>query len=113
MTQTSTEIAQSQEQLYVQASTAAIEAADAYLKEGHHWFPCGFAWVTITPARGKFVTYLKSIGVGDKAYEGGWKIWNPSRNHTQSMEALKVGAEAFAKVLQAAGINCYAASRMD
>ena len=33
---------------------------------------CGFAWVNISPARGKFVNYLKKIGKGHKSYQGGW-----------------------------------------
>ena len=36
---------------------------------------CGFAWVTISPARGAFVTYLKSIDAGSKGYYGGYQIW--------------------------------------
>ena len=33
---------------------------------------CGFAGVVIKPARGKFVSYLKSIGKGNKHYYGGY-----------------------------------------
>ena len=33
---------------------------------------CGFAGVVIKPARGKFVSYLKSLGMGYKHYYGGW-----------------------------------------
>ena len=29
---------------------------------------CGFAWVNISPARGKFVNYLKKLGKGHKSY---------------------------------------------
>ena len=35
---------------------------------------CGFAGVVIKPARGKFVSYLKSIGKGHKHYYGGWYV---------------------------------------
>ena len=31
---------------------------------------CGFAGVVIKPARGKFVSYLKSLGMGHKHYYG-------------------------------------------
>src|SRR3990172_12033858 len=45
---------------------------------------CGFAWVTITPARGKMVQYLKSINEGGKGYYGGYQIW--VHLNTQSLE---------------------------
>jgi len=49
---------------------------------------CGFAWVNVSPARGAFVNYLKSINAGHKA-------------------------GAFAKVLNSYGINASAGSRLD
>ena len=35
---------------------------------------CGFAGVVIKPARGKFVSYLKSLGMGYKHYYGGYYV---------------------------------------
>jgi hypothetical protein len=96
------------------ATEAATKATAAYLAEGHHWFPCGFAWVTIRPATGKFVNYLRAEGIGRRdTHEGGWKIWNPSNCSTQSMEALMAGATAYAKVLAANGVRCDVGSRVD
>ena len=72
---------------------------------------CGFAGVVIKPARGKFVSYLKSIGMGHKHYYGGYYV--SVRAFGQSMTRKEAYAEAFAKVLGEAGMRCYVDSRMD
>ena len=46
---------------------------------------CGFAWVNISPARGKFVNYLKKLGKGHKSYIGGWDYWVSSSELGQSI----------------------------
>ena len=72
---------------------------------------CGFAGVVIKPARGKFVSYLKSIGMGHKHYYGGYYV--SVRAFGQSMTRKEAFAEAFAKVLGESGISCYVDSQMD
>ena len=72
---------------------------------------CGFAGVVIKPARGKFVSYLKSLGMGHKHYYGGWYF--SVREFGQSLTRKEAYAEAFAKVLGEAGMRCYVDSRMD
>ncbi len=72
---------------------------------------CGFAGVVIKPARGKFVSYLKKLGMGYKHYYGGWYV--SVREFGQSMTRKEAYAEAFAKVLGEAGMRCYVDSRMD
>jgi hypothetical protein len=73
---------------------------------------CGFAWVKISPARGAFVNYLKSRGVGNKAYYGGgYDIW--VREFGQSVDRKAAFAGAFAEVLNKHGITAYAESRLD
>ena len=72
---------------------------------------CGFAGVVIKPARGKFVSYLKSIGMGHKHYYGGYYV--SVRAFGQSMTRKEAYAEAFAKVLGESGISCYVDSQMD
>ena len=72
---------------------------------------CGFAGVVIKPARGKFVSYLKSIGIGNKHYYGGYYV--SVREFGQSLTRKEAYAEAYAKVLSEAGFKCYVDSRMD
>ena len=72
---------------------------------------CGFAGVVIKPARGKFVSYLKSLGMGYKHYYGGWYV--SVREFGHSMTRKEAYADAFAKVLTEEGMSCYVDSRMD
>ena len=78
------------------------------------WYPCGFAWVNIKPARGKLVEMLKAKCIGyTDSYYGGYSISNPSHNATQWMDAKIAGAYAFAAVLKKHGINCTVNQRID
>ena len=72
---------------------------------------CGVAGVVIKPARGKFVSYLKKLGMGYKHYYGGWYV--SVREFGQSMTRKEAYADAFAKVLTEEGMSCYVDSRMD
>ena len=101
------------ETVYQAARHAAKVASAAHLQLNGDRDACGFAWITITPARGPFVAYLKSKGIGRKGCHGGWQIWNPSEAATQAITAKEVGAQAFANVLKRAGVKAYADSRMD
>lgn len=79
-----------------------------YVEDG----ACGFAWVKIRPARGKFVNWLKKEGIGKiDIFEGGYMIWISAYN--QSLQKKEAYAEAFADVLYKNGIRAYAMSRMD
>lgn len=93
--------------------SAAFHTIEYIQKHGEHPFNCGFAWVTIKPARGPMVAYLKSIGKGSRAHDGGFQVWNPSGHPTQDMSAKYEGACAFAAILQKHGIRAYAGSRLD
>jgi hypothetical protein len=81
--------------------------------------PCGFAWVTIRPARGAVVTWLKTRGVGHNGYYGGYTIStneierDEKCNFGQSYERKMNAAKAFAETLQAWGINAVAEGRLD
>lgn len=102
-------------QILDEALAAAKSAALADIaKRPDSWYPCGFAWVVIKPARGPFVSYLKKeANFGSNGTYGGWHIFNPSNVNTQRMEAKFEGALAFAEVLNKYGIKCTAESRMD
>lgn len=87
----------------LQAATSAAETATAtYLAANPgQWYPCGFAWVKIRPARGRFVSMCKDQQVGDvDEFSGGYTIYNPSGNSTQWMDAKAEGARAFVEVLK-------------
>ena len=82
---------------------------------------CGFAWVKLTNARQSLVCWMRNKGIGRKSYYGGWEVW-PSHvarvfglnyYNGQSIERKEAYSEAFAKVLNEAGFNCYADSRLD
>ena len=93
---------------------AAIAAQAEIDRNPGVWYPCGFAWVKIRPARGIFVKVMKEMGIGRvDEYEGGFSVWNPSQNSTQWMDAKIEGARAFANHLQKHGVKASAYSRMD
>lgn len=98
-----------------EARAAAHEAAASHIdKHPNTWYPCGFAWVNIKPARGKLVDLLKLMGMGyTDTFLGGYTVWNPSENSTQWMDAKEEGAKAFAFVLRTHGIKCSVGTRMD
>lgn len=102
------------EGIITDAFNAAKAATDEYIRANpDQWYPCGFAWVNIRPARGPLVTMLKKMKIGHNGYSGGWEIWNPSGHNTQCMDAKFAGAKAFADVLKSRGYQCTAQSRMD
>jgi len=72
---------------------------------------CGFAGVVIKPARGKFVSYLKSIDKGYNRYGGGYYV--PVREFGQSLTRKEAYAKAFADVLKEVGMKVFVDSRMD
>lgn len=80
---------------------------------------CGYAWVTIRPARGAFVKFMKSIDKGRNGYYGGYEISTnviereTGVNFGQSYERKMAAAEAFAATLQTWGINAVAEGRLD
>lgn len=101
--------------ILTEAFSKARETAEKAVQANPgQWYPCGFAWVRIRPARGKMVNYMKSINVGrTDEYDGGYVIHNPSTHTTQWMDAKYDGAKAFAEVLRSYGIKAHAECRMD
>ena len=73
---------------------------------------CGFAWVKIRPARGKFVQFLKDKDLGyQNSYEGGYDL--SCREFGQSLTRKEAFVNAFAEVLRNYGIDAYGQSRID
>jgi len=84
------------------------EKATYYVADGM----CGFAWVNIKPARGKFVKFLKDNDIGrTDSYYGGYTVW--VSEFGQSMHRKENYARAFTSVLRENGLTAYNMSRMD
>lgn len=71
---------------------------------------CGFAWVHMK-GNIPFARWAKKQGIARPGYPSGIDI--PCRDFDQSMQRKEAYARAFASVLKAAGVDCYAQSRMD
>lgn len=119
--------------LHQQAHAAGVKAADAHVPTPmvvqEHANPlddnspvvrtyepvmggvCGFAKIVVTKGNGSFARWLRDTGYGSKNYEGGTMIW--VRQYGQSMEKKSAYAEAYAKVLNEAGVEAYASAWMD
>lgn len=84
-----------------EAATAARSAAAELISANPDvWFPCGFSWVQIKPARGKLIDAMKHFEIGHKGDEGGYQVYNPSGNITQWMDAKMAGSRAYVEVLK-------------
>ena len=114
------------EDLLTKALAAAKQAADIEeTTNGHNWFPCGFAWVTI-PGNSPLARHCRkqlsnnsgpgnipTRDYGDKGYPSGWQFWCPGARLTQRMATYEAAAKAFAKVLTDAGLEATSGSRAD
>ena len=105
--------------MYQEAREAAMEAATQFVeKHGEPMF-CGFASVTIYPARGRLVSWLKDNKIGSNGYRGGWRIssYDVMKGHshcsTQSLDIKETACDAFCDVLKKYGIEAYAEGRAD
>lgn len=72
---------------------------------------CGFAWVRVTPGTSSFARWLTRTEHGRKAYQGGVSIW--VGGYGQSYERKSAYADAFAAVLNEAGITARSEGRLD
>jgi len=71
---------------------------------------CGFAWVFVKGNTG-FGRWAKSAGIASKGYPTGLNI--RVSGYGQSYERKMAYAQAYAAVLQEAGITAYAEGRLD
>ena len=106
--------------MFLNARKVAVKAVDDYMKDKEEPLYCGFASVSIHPARGKFVKFMKNAGIGDNGYRGGYRISYydimPLRHQyrtTQSLDIKEVATEAFRDELRKYGMTVYADSRAD
>ena len=106
--------------MFLNARKVAVKAVDDYMKDKEEPLYCGFASVSIHPARGKFVKFMKDAGVGDNGCRGGYRIsyydimpQDHRYRHTQSLDIKEVATEAFRDELRKYGMTVYADSRAD
>jgi hypothetical protein len=105
--------------IWTEACVAAKLAVEQFVSRHGEPMYCGFANVKIRPARGKFVDFLKKVGIGSNAYRGGWYISyydimsDHKWCHTQSMDIKEHGCDAFAEVLNKYGMDAHMESRAD
>ena len=107
-------------EMFFNARQEAEKAVDAYVEKYGEPMYCGFANVSIHPARGRFVRYMKQMKIGDNGYRGGWRISyndimpkNHPYLHTQSMSIREIACDAFKDELEKYGLTVYSESRGD
>jgi hypothetical protein len=71
---------------------------------------CGFAWIEFA-GNTAFGRWAKKAGIARKHYPKGLSIWVQVGG--QSYELKSAYAQAFSAVLQQAGVNAHAGSRLD
>ena len=70
-------------EIIAEGFAAAQKASELMIKENPgQWYPCGFSWVSIKPARGPLVKTLKEMGLGFTSEFGGFTVYNPMINPT-------------------------------
>ena len=105
---------------FLNARAKAVEAVDLYMLDKEEAMYCGFANVSIHPAQGKFVSFMKKAGTGSNGYRGGWRISyhdimpaDHEYSRTQSMDIKEVACDAFRDELKNYGLTVYSESRAD
>ena len=106
--------------MFLNARKVAIKAVDDFVAKHGEPMYCGFASVSIHPARGRFVSFMKKAGIGDKGYGGGYRIsyydimpQDHQYRSTQSLDIKEVATETFRDELRKYGMTVYADSRAD
>jgi hypothetical protein len=72
---------------------------------------CGFASIRVKPGNCAVAKYLREVGLGRRSDYGG--ILVSVREGGQSLQRKEAYGYAFARVLQAHGVDAYCESRMD
>ena len=106
--------------MFLNARKIAIKTVDDFVAKHGEPMYCGFANVSIHPARGKFVSFMKKADIGDNGFRGGYRIsyydimpQDHQYARTQSLDIKEVATEAFRDELRKYGLTVYAESRAD
>lgn len=110
-------------QIAAEMRAQAKHAADKMFTEhydGRDQYPCGFAWVAVTPKHRANTRLgrverrvLENMGFEKSCYGRSYIIWNPGAHNCQNMYVKYEGARAAAMVLSGYGFQASAASRLD
>ena len=105
---------------FLNARQVAVKAVDDYMIGKEEPMYCGFANVSIHPARGSFVSFMKKASIGDSGFRGGYRIsyydimpTDHQYARTQSLDIKEIATEAFRDELRKYGLTVYAESRAD
>ena len=104
---------------FLNARAKAVEAVDLYMVNKEEPMYCGFANVSIHPARGKFISFMKKASIGSsdsRGYRISYYDIMPTDHqyrHTQSMDIKEVACDAFKDELKKYGLTVYSESRAD
>jgi hypothetical protein len=96
------------EMIWTIAHNAGTKAGTEQLAAGHG--SCGFGWVSIK-GNTRFAKWAKVRDLISKSYPSGYSVW--VRDFNQCEAAKYMYASAFAKILNAHGIQAHACSRAD
>jgi hypothetical protein len=108
------------QEIWLTAKTAAVKAVDQHMANRQEPMYCGFANISIRPARGAFVKFLKDSKIGGSGWNGGWRVSyydimprGHRYAHTQSMDIKEIGCDAACAALEKYGIQASMESRAD
>jgi hypothetical protein len=111
------------ELLKTEMMLAAKKAANDYFNNvlgGQDRYPCGFAWVVISPehkgntiaGKSERKTY-EQLGFRKDVTGKSYILSNPAKISCQNMDAIAAGCKVAAEVLKNYGFNAYYRSRID
>ena len=106
-------------EIFGNACLKARYAVDEFTAKHGEPMYCGFANISIHPARGSFVSWCKKMEIGSTGYGGGYRISyydfmnGHQDNHTQSLDIKEVAMNAVSSYFKSLGITAYAESRAD
>ena len=107
-------------EIWNSAKAEAVKAVDEYMEGKEEPMYCGFANISIRPARGAFVKFLKEQKIGGNGWNGGWRVsyydimpLEHRYRSTQSMDIKELGCDAFCAALEKYGIKASMESRAD
>ena len=106
-------------EIFGNACLKARYAVDEFTAKHGEPMYCGFANISIHPARGPFVSWCKKMEIGSTGYGRGYRISyydfmnGHQYNHTQSLDIKEVAMNAVSSYFKSLGITAYAESRAD